>query len=167
MGIDFTPRKRYRAEIERLERVNADIRRSFAEGEKDRNNLLKKVRRGTQPAYCRRTRSDEIYPEARRRRAVRQRKGVTTPYLRHNKNRRPPSVRPAGDIWRVGRVVEGSGLLIRRAVTLREFESLTLRNPFVDGASRATIAQGIIAYCAAMTKRNRRLTLSDRLYESI
>ena len=39
MGIDFTPRKRYRAEIER---VNADIRRSFAEGEKDRNNLLKK-----------------------------------------------------------------------------------------------------------------------------
>lgn len=42
LGIDFTPRKRYRAEIERLERVNADIRRSFAEGEKDRNNLLKK-----------------------------------------------------------------------------------------------------------------------------
>lgn len=42
MGIDFAPRKRYRAEIERLERVNADIRRSFAEGEKDRNNLLKK-----------------------------------------------------------------------------------------------------------------------------
>lgn len=42
MGIDFTPRKRYRAEIEWLERVNADIRRSFAEGEKDRNNLLKK-----------------------------------------------------------------------------------------------------------------------------
>lgn len=42
MGIDFTPRKGYRAEIERLERVNADIRRSFAEGEKDRNNLLKK-----------------------------------------------------------------------------------------------------------------------------
>lgn len=42
MGIGFTPRKRYRAEIERLERVNADIRRSFAEGEKDRNNLLKK-----------------------------------------------------------------------------------------------------------------------------
>lgn len=42
MGIDFTPRKRYRAEIERLERVNAGIRRSFAEGEKDRNNLLKK-----------------------------------------------------------------------------------------------------------------------------
>lgn len=42
MGIDFTPRKRYRAEIERLERVNVDIRRSFAEGEKDRNNLLKK-----------------------------------------------------------------------------------------------------------------------------
>ena len=42
MGIDFTPRKRYRTEIERLERVNADIRRSFAEGEKDRNNLLKK-----------------------------------------------------------------------------------------------------------------------------
>lgn len=42
MGIDFTPRKKYRAEIERLERVNADIRRSFAEGEKDRNNLPKK-----------------------------------------------------------------------------------------------------------------------------
>lgn len=42
LGMDFTPRKRYRAEIERLERVNADIRRSFAEGEKDRNNLLKK-----------------------------------------------------------------------------------------------------------------------------
>lgn len=92
---------------------------------------------------------------------------MTTPYLHHNKNRRPPSVRPEGDIWRVGRVVEGSGLLIRRAVTLREFESLTLRNPFVDGASRATIAQGIIADYAAMTKRNRRLTLSDRLYESI
>lgn len=92
---------------------------------------------------------------------------MTTPYLLHNKNRRPPSVRPEGDIWRVGRVVEGSGLLIRRAVTLREFESLTLRNPFVDGASRATIAQGIIADCAAMTKQNRRLTLSDRLYESI
>lgn len=32
LGMDFTPRKRYRA----------DIRRSFAEGEKDRNNLLKK-----------------------------------------------------------------------------------------------------------------------------
>lgn len=42
LGMDFTPRKGYRAEIERLERVNADIRRSFAEGEKDRNNLLKK-----------------------------------------------------------------------------------------------------------------------------
>lgn len=42
LGMDFTPRKRYRAEIERLERVNADIRRSFAEGERDRNNLLKK-----------------------------------------------------------------------------------------------------------------------------
>lgn len=42
LGIDFTPRKRYRAEIERLERVNADIRRSFAAGEKDRNDLLKK-----------------------------------------------------------------------------------------------------------------------------
>ena len=42
MGIDFTPRKRYRAEIERLERINADIRRSFAAGEKDRNDLLKK-----------------------------------------------------------------------------------------------------------------------------
>lgn len=42
MGIDFTPRKRYRAEIERLERVNADIRRSFTAGEKDRNDLLKK-----------------------------------------------------------------------------------------------------------------------------
>ena len=92
---------------------------------------------------------------------------MTTPYLRHNKNRRPPSVRPAGDIWRVGRVVEGSGLLIRRAATLREFESLTLRNPFVGDASRATIAQGIIADCAAMAKRNRRLTLSDRLCESI
>lgn len=42
LGIDFTQRKRYRAEIERLERVNADIRRSFAAGEKDRNDLLKK-----------------------------------------------------------------------------------------------------------------------------
>lgn len=42
LGMGFTPRKRYRAEIERLERVNADIRRSLAEGEKDRNNLLKK-----------------------------------------------------------------------------------------------------------------------------
>lgn len=64
-------------------------------------------------------------------------------------------------------MVEGSGLLIRRAATLREFESLTLRNPFVGDASRATIAQGIIADCAAMAKRNRRLTLSDRLCESI
>ena len=45
LGMDFTPRKRYRAEIERLERVNADIRRSFAEGEKDRNNLLKSAQR--------------------------------------------------------------------------------------------------------------------------
>lgn len=45
LGMDFTPRKRYRAEIERLERVNADIRRSFAEGEKDRNNLLKSAPR--------------------------------------------------------------------------------------------------------------------------
>ena len=34
LGMDFTPRKRYRAEIERLERVNADIRRSFTAGEK-------------------------------------------------------------------------------------------------------------------------------------
>ena len=42
LGIDFTPRKRYCAEIERLERVNADVRRSFAAGEKDRNDLLKK-----------------------------------------------------------------------------------------------------------------------------
>lgn len=42
LGMDFTPRKRYRAEIERLERVNADIRRSFIAGEKDRNDLLKK-----------------------------------------------------------------------------------------------------------------------------
>lgn len=42
LGMDFTPRKRYRAEIERLERVNADISRSFAAGEKDRNDLLKK-----------------------------------------------------------------------------------------------------------------------------
>lgn len=42
LGMDFTPRKRYRAEIERLERINADIRRSFAAGEKDRNDLLKK-----------------------------------------------------------------------------------------------------------------------------
>lgn len=42
LGMDFTTRKRYRAEIERLERVNADIRRSFTAGEKDRNDLLKK-----------------------------------------------------------------------------------------------------------------------------
>ena len=42
LGMDFTPRKRYRAEIERLEWINADIRRSFAAGEKDRNDLLKK-----------------------------------------------------------------------------------------------------------------------------
>ncbi len=42
LGMDFTQRKRYRAEIERLERINADIRRSFAAGEKDRNDLLKK-----------------------------------------------------------------------------------------------------------------------------
>ena len=41
-GYDFTLRKRYRAEIERLERVNADIGRSIAAGEKDRNDLLKK-----------------------------------------------------------------------------------------------------------------------------
>lgn len=42
LGIDFTPRARYRAEIERLTRVNAGICRSFAAGEKDRNDLLKK-----------------------------------------------------------------------------------------------------------------------------
>lgn len=42
LGFDFTPRKRYRAEITRLERVNADIQRSFAAGEKDRCDLLKK-----------------------------------------------------------------------------------------------------------------------------
>lgn len=42
LGMDFTQRKRYRAEIERLERINADIRRSFAACEKDRNDLLKK-----------------------------------------------------------------------------------------------------------------------------
>lgn len=49
LGIDFTPRKRYRAEIEKLKReveisnrVNADLRRSFAAGEKDRNDLLKR-----------------------------------------------------------------------------------------------------------------------------
>ena len=33
-------------------------------------------------------------------------------------------------------MVEGSGLLIRRAVTLREFESLTLRTPATDCCSR-------------------------------
>lgn len=42
LGIDFTPRKRYRAEITRLERINADLQRSFATGEKDRCDLLKK-----------------------------------------------------------------------------------------------------------------------------
>lgn len=42
LGIDFTSRKRYRAEITRLERVNADIQRSFAAGEKDRCDLLTK-----------------------------------------------------------------------------------------------------------------------------
>ena len=42
LGVDFTPRKRYRAEITRLERVNADIQRSFAAGEKDRCDLLTK-----------------------------------------------------------------------------------------------------------------------------
>ena len=42
LGIDFTSRKRYRVEIERLERINAEIRRSFAAGEKDRCDLLKK-----------------------------------------------------------------------------------------------------------------------------
>lgn len=62
LGMDFTPRKRYRAEIERLERVNADISRSFAAGEKDRNDLLKKVRRRTEPACRRGTRPYEIHP---------------------------------------------------------------------------------------------------------
>ena len=42
LGMDFTPRKRYRTEIMRLERMNADLQRSFAAGEKDRNDLLKK-----------------------------------------------------------------------------------------------------------------------------
>lgn len=42
LGIDFTSRKRYRAEITRLERMNADLQRSFAAGEKDRCDLLKK-----------------------------------------------------------------------------------------------------------------------------
>lgn len=42
LGIDFTSRKRYRAEITRLERMNADLQRSFAAGEKDRCALLQK-----------------------------------------------------------------------------------------------------------------------------
>lgn len=42
LGIDFTSRKQYRAEITRLERMNADLQRSFAAGEKDRCDLLKK-----------------------------------------------------------------------------------------------------------------------------
>lgn len=42
LGIDFTSRKRYHAEITRLERMNADLQRSFAAGEKDRCDLLKK-----------------------------------------------------------------------------------------------------------------------------
>lgn len=41
-----------------------------------------------------------------------------------------------GFLWRVGRVVEGSGLLIRRAAMLREFESLTLRTPATECCSR-------------------------------
>lgn len=45
LGIDFTSRKRYRAEITRLERMNADLQRSFAAGEKDRCDLLKKCAR--------------------------------------------------------------------------------------------------------------------------
>ena len=42
LGFDFTPRKRYRAEIMRLERTNADLYRSFAAGEEARFDLLKK-----------------------------------------------------------------------------------------------------------------------------
>lgn len=42
IGIDFTPRKKYRTEIERLERINGALRISFAAGEKDRCDLLKK-----------------------------------------------------------------------------------------------------------------------------
>lgn len=42
IGIDFTPRKKYRTEIERLERINGALQRSFAVGEKDRCDLLKK-----------------------------------------------------------------------------------------------------------------------------
>lgn len=49
LGIDFTPRKRYRAEIEKLKRevetsnrVSAYLRRSFAEGEEHRNDLSKR-----------------------------------------------------------------------------------------------------------------------------
>lgn len=49
LGIDFTPRKRYRAEIEKLKRevetsnrVSAYLRRSFAEGEEYRNDLSKR-----------------------------------------------------------------------------------------------------------------------------
>lgn len=42
LGIDFTPRKSYRAEISRLEYMNDVLQNSFAKGEKDRNDLLKK-----------------------------------------------------------------------------------------------------------------------------
>ena len=42
LGIDFTPRKRYRAEVERLERMNGDVRRSFADVEKSCNDFMKK-----------------------------------------------------------------------------------------------------------------------------
>lgn len=68
LGMDFTPRKRYRAEIERLERVNADIRRSFTAGEKDRNDLLKKCAEERNIRYA-----AEAELQTRRRRAFRQR----------------------------------------------------------------------------------------------
>lgn len=41
LGMDFTPRKRYRAEIMRLERMNADLHRSLDASEKERLEALK------------------------------------------------------------------------------------------------------------------------------
>ena len=41
LGVDFTPRKRYRAEITRLERVNADLQQSLESSEKDRLGALR------------------------------------------------------------------------------------------------------------------------------
>ncbi len=40
LGIDFTPRKRYRGEITKLERLYAELKQSFAASHNERNDFL-------------------------------------------------------------------------------------------------------------------------------